>query len=146
MRKISIKDLDKYIHRSLTGCWLWTKTSPDKNGYCHVGRHNLAHRWVYENLVGPIPNGKLLHHRKEICSSKRCVNPDHVELTTPSDHIDAGPNINRSKTHCVRGHEYTKENTIIDKSGWRKCLACRNNRNRTHDSEVAALKYKHGFI
>jgi hypothetical protein len=33
------------------------------------------------------------------------------------------------KTHCVRGHEFTAENTIISSQGFRNCLECR----RWHD-------------
>ena len=27
-------------------------------------------------------------------------------------------------THCVKGHEFTPENTYISKEGWRRCRAC----------------------
>lgn len=27
-------------------------------------------------------------------------------------------------THCVKGHEFTPENTSISKEGWRRCRAC----------------------
>lgn len=31
---------------------------------------------------------------------------------------------NRVKTHCIRGHKFTPENTYVDKHGWRYCRAC----------------------
>ena len=30
----------------------------------------------------------------------------------------------RRQTSCVNGHEFTQENTYVDKRGWRKCRAC----------------------
>ena len=47
-----------------------------------IGRQiALAHRFAYEQSVGPIPEGHVLHHR---CGSPRCVNPDHLIPLTPS--------------------------------------------------------------
>lgn len=30
-----------------------------------------------------------------------------------------------NKSHCVNGHEYTFENTYLNKKGWRNCKKCR---------------------
>lgn len=66
----------------LSGCWLWTGSL--SNGY---GKHHLidtpVHRFIYERLVGDIEPGHILHH---ICEVKRCVNPEHLQSMTPSDH------------------------------------------------------------
>lgn len=32
----------------------------------------------------------------------------------------------KQKTHCPHGHEYTDENTITNKHGWRRCRTCWN--------------------
>lgn len=63
------------------GCWIWQKTL-NATGY-GSGRGALAHRWYYERLVGPIPEGHHLHH---ICETPACVNPDHLEPLTPAEH------------------------------------------------------------
>ena len=39
---------------------------------------------------------------------------------------------NRDKTHCPRGHEYTPENTIREKTGRRRCRTCNRAKNRAH--------------
>ena len=33
--------------------------------------------------------------------------------------------INKNKTHCIRGHKFTKENTRYTKEGWRICKECK---------------------
>ena len=33
----------------------------------------------------------------------------------------------QNKTHCPKGHEFTPENTYIQKDGWKGCRVCRNN-------------------
>jgi len=44
----------------------------------------MAHRFVYQKLRGPIPDGKVLCHK---CDTKLCVNPDHMFIGTQSDNI-----------------------------------------------------------
>lgn len=34
-----------------------------------------------------------------------------------------------TKTHCVHGHEYTPENTVITSAGRRNCRQCKNIQN-----------------
>lgn len=42
------------------------------------------------------------------------------------------------KTHCINGHEYTPENTLIQKKRWRSCLICRriNDLKRYHGKKI----------
>jgi len=35
-----------------------------------------------------------------------------------------GGRYNRERTHCLRGHEFNKENTWYKKTGWRHCKLC----------------------
>lgn len=44
--------------------------------------------------------------------------------------------VNRRKTHCPHGHEYTPANTRIGSSGSRFCIACQHIRNRTKRVKV----------
>lgn len=64
-----------------SGCWLWSGARNDGGYGVHGGAG--AHRVVYEILVGPIPQGRHLHHK---CQVPRCVNPDHLEPVTPAEH------------------------------------------------------------
>lgn len=70
-----------------SGCWLWNRKRR-KDGY---GRKSIdhsreipAHRWVYEQYVGPIPEGLELDH---LCVNPPCVNPDHLEPVTHSENM-----------------------------------------------------------
>lgn len=112
-------------------CWLWT--GPVDRGYGafhHDGRKMRAHRWGYEHLVGPIPEGLVLDHVKARgCSSTLCVNPAHLEPVTDAVNVLRGEGItatNARKTHCKSGHEFTPENTIQNKASHRVCRACYN--------------------
>lgn len=76
----------KVNKRGPGGCWLWTATV-NHAGYgrfCIGGRGNtgLAHRVVYEFLVGPVPEGLQLDHS---CNVRRCVNPKHLEPVTAAE-------------------------------------------------------------
>lgn len=122
------------------GCWIWTAYKCRK-GYgiytVHTGKTSKAHRYAYEQLVGPIPEGLVLDHFRlnpgpwRRCS-KACVNPAHLEAVTAAENTrradwSAGGDHERRKTHCIRGHEFTEENTTIRTSrGWteRGCRAC----------------------
>lgn len=114
---------------STTGCWIWTG-STDHNGYGQVRRNTvlrLAHRWVYELFVGPVPEGLDLDH---LCRVRACCRPDHLEPVTRRVNILRGdiPRLNRlravNRTHCKNGHEFTEENTHVNAEGHRVCRAC----------------------
>jgi hypothetical protein len=69
----------------LTACWIW-QLAVDNRGYGKVGRDGVrlrAHRVAYEDAVGPIPAGLVLHHR---CEQELCVNPDHLVPLTHEQH------------------------------------------------------------
>jgi hypothetical protein len=73
-----------------TPCWIWG-LALNPNGYGHIereGRHHGAHRWVYEQIVGPIPAGMTIDH---LCRNKPCVNPDHLEPVTHAENLRRRP-------------------------------------------------------
>ena len=49
------------------------------------------------------------------------------------------------KTHCLRGHEYTPENTRVDKHGKRYCRTCHRERNRREYQERRSLRVEVSF-
>ena len=69
------------IGDSPESCWEWLGTVNSKTGYGKKtvhGKNILAHRWIYELLLGPIPRGLVINHK---CRNRKCVNPHHLEIT-----------------------------------------------------------------
>jgi len=115
-----------------SGCWLWTGTvRPDGYGLS-MARHEvegkLAHRLVYEAIIGPIPPGLDLDH---LCRVRRCVGPTHLEPVTTAENVLRGEGFsarNKRKTHCSRGHELSGNNMKMistpKSQNTRRCMAC----------------------
>lgn len=73
-------------------CWPWLGTINHRTGYGKKTCHResvLAHRWMYEQRVGPIPDGKVINH---LCSNRKCVNPSHLEVTDQAGNVRHGAN------------------------------------------------------
>lgn len=75
------------VHKTAS-CWHWTGSRSSKGyGLLHLTRDGRktsirAHRFAYELLVGPVPEGLQLDH---ICSVRHCVNPAHLEPVTNAE-------------------------------------------------------------
>ena len=115
-------------------CWEWT-ASRTRDGYGQFKIDqvwNLAHRYVWELLVGGIPKGFQIDH---LCRNTGCVNPDHLEPVTPRENTMRGSGfsaLNARKTHCIHGHPFDEANTYIAPgSPGRICRECgRRNQRR----------------
>lgn len=94
------------VDKSVGACWLWTGLK-DKLGYgraCARGGNIAAHRFAYQELIGPIPAGLVLDH---LCRVTSCVNPAHLEPVTSGENSIRGmaPNMKRHRSgFCMRGH------------------------------------------
>lgn len=79
------KTTPRYAIDPDTGCWTTLGgTTPVGYGKITEGRRtHLLHRWMYERVVGPIPEGKQLHH---VCRNKGCCNPAHMRVVTLKEH------------------------------------------------------------
>jgi hypothetical protein len=111
----------KVDRRGEDDCWEWLAAKGEMgHGRFWTGsRPGVAHRFSYELLVGPIPDGLELDH---LCRNPRCVNPKHLEPVTHVENIHRGAH--RMKTHCPQGHEYTPDNIRWVGGTRRSCKIC----------------------
>lgn len=83
-------------------CWIYTGFKTEKGyGLLGVGSPRKlvrAHRVVYEELVGPIPEGLQLDH---LCRERACVHPGHLEPVTPRQNVLRGAVPKTSVLHAA---------------------------------------------
>lgn len=107
-----------------------------RGGYAlanHNGKPSILHNVTVEMAGLPRPPGLKADH---LCNRPPCINPHHIEYVTQRENVLRGFRRGRkpsgvaaiaaAKTHCSKGHEFTPENTIIAKSGQRRCRVCHN--------------------
>lgn len=129
--------------RKTSTCWLWLGAI-HHTGYGQFwfeGCAVFAHRWAYEQWVGPIPDGLELDHK---CRIRHCVRPAHLEPVTNHENIRRGRSGQHqsAKTHCPAEHPYSGDNLYLNPTtGKRECRACNAERTRQYrrrQKELAA--------
>lgn len=117
-------------------CWLWMAGRTNGYGVFHsnptAGQVVRAHRWLYEQTIGPVPAGWDLDH---LCRVRHCVRPEHLEPVTRQENVARGMHphsIAHQAGTCVKGHKVTAENVYFrrDRPGEWNCRVCRRERDR----------------
>jgi hypothetical protein len=76
-------------------CIVWTGTI-QANGYGNLmvdGAKMLVHRYSWQRVNGPIPDGMFLDH---ICHRPSCVKVEHLRLATPKQNVE---NVRGARSH-----------------------------------------------
>jgi len=117
------------------GCWLWQGAAAG-SGHGRIlyknqlhGPHEISAELFLNHTIGSGIN--QINHKRE-CTNPNCWNPEHLYVGSRSQNYrdaEAAGKIMHGgwKTHCPYGHEYTPENTKLQKSktGFkRKCREC----------------------
>ena len=137
--KINLSDT---LSHNGTACWIWKALVVRGYGqYKNKGRKHRAHKFAYEQLVGPVPGGLHLDH---LCRNPLCVNPAHLEPMTCHENLHRSPDWVGNRTHCPAGHEYTEANTYVAKQCGgkyqnRMCRICATERQRQFRARKKAI-------
>ncbi len=139
---LSVKDRfeEKILLIPFNECWEWGGNKYP-NGYGRFtikSKGRLAHRISYGLYTGEIPDGLVLDH---LCRNKGCVNPKHLEPVTSRENLLRSEitmaSMARKKTHCYKGHEFSKENTSKYSNGSRRCKQCQRDWFHANKSRLA---------
>lgn len=91
MAKTRGKKLDYEVTEK--GCFISTThlaKRVSRGGYESIKYRNnqgkvvYLHRFIFEEMYGPIPEGLVIRHR---CDNGRCINPEHMLLGTIKQNI-----------------------------------------------------------
>lgn len=138
--KTIIRFLNKIKFIDKDHCWEWSAHRCSAKDYGHFRLNGVlqkAHRAAYILANGEIKSGAYV---AQTCQNHACVNPDHLKLsdrfTAQRMAVARRTHVSARKTHCPKGHEFTKENTRLYKNKRgrmaRMCKICKDEKSRLY--------------
>lgn len=92
----------------------------------NAGRRLRIHVLIAAAFIGPRPDGYEIRHLDGNPANSVLVNLAYgTHSENARDTVRHGAHSEARKTHCKRGHEFTPENTSVDKRGGRRCRRCK---------------------
>lgn len=109
MAKTALQRFQEKARWSSRGCLVWhAGKTPAGYGIFFDGKPVIAHRWIYEQVVGPIK--QVIDHT---CRNPSCVNPNHLEDVSQKENIrrsDSGKVVRalvrQERLVCRNGHPW----------------------------------------
>lgn len=80
--------------------WTGTRTSSGYGTLRSGGKYVVAHRYSWERVNGPIPDGKDIDHT---CWNRACVEPAHLRLATHAENMGNRSGANSNSISGIRG-------------------------------------------
>ena len=137
----NVRSVGRWVTRRHSGAY-WTDGQTLKPRLGHHGHHYVTlfgktkkdrkhfgvHQLVLLAFVGPCPAGMECCHWDDVPSNNHLIN---LRWGTKSDNMQDkvrnGNHHQANKTHCIRGHEFTAENTYVSPSrpNERTCRTCK---------------------
>jgi hypothetical protein len=115
--------------------WVGARSSHGYGYFRYQGRQCRAHIVALLLAGVEIPDGMTVDHvRARGCQFRDCVRVDHLEVVTPRENAlrsTSPPAMNAAKSHCIKGHEFTAENTVR-MGAKRQCRTCKRARNAAY--------------
>ena len=88
-------------------------------------RRVMVHVAVLEAFVGPRPEGQVARHLNGVPDDNVLGNLKWGTVSENTmDAVRHGVHAQAAKTHCVKRHEYSPDNTNIQADGSRRCAIC----------------------
>ena len=142
-------------HLSPTKCWKWNMEQGRHSRVSIKGVSVPVRRAIYQHLLdmGFPLDGPLEHDRPLVntCGESTCLNPHHMAPASSARCLMAqgkpgvladdprGAHL-RERTHCPSGHPYDLTNTLVDRSGRRRCRACNRLRNSWRNQLIRTVR------
>jgi len=141
-------DVFKYIEmKGPEECWRWTgawggRARERRPYFMAVGRRTMSYRWVWEQVHGPIPEGKMILHS---CDNGGwpvgCSNPQHMRL---GEQLENSKDMTERQRHGLPHSVVKAIRRLLERGETQQVIADRYGLTRETVSAIATQRaYKH---